>query len=329
MTVPSALRRLASNAAIPLAALLGFVRFVDAPIAKAADYVFVATVTEMQLGGADWAHWGGYFPVGQTFSGTLKFDEALAPSGFGPPGSTTSLFTHPTPNEWLGIQVYVDSSLGGIRADGSDPHRIERSDTDDDFHMITTGKLRQAGWPDLDIAIELQLGDIGGAVDHLILPDPLSPTIPSAVNRLLLQADSADGYACPGGGTCSAVAEIIAFYPEPDSDSDGVLDSEDNCVDVPNGPLAATNSCDAQQDADMDGFGNGCDSDINNDGGPGGFDISYIFAAFREVSTNPVFDLNCDGAVGLDDVSKAWYDLVYYTIPGPSGLVCAGDVPCP
>jgi len=40
------------------------------------------------------------------------------------------------------------------------------------------------------------------------------------------------------------------------SDIDGVLDTADNCIVVPN-PL--------QYDTDADGFGNKCDPDMNND----------------------------------------------------------------
>lgn len=52
-----------------------------------------------------------------------------------------------------------------------------------------------------------------------------------------------------------AVCEI-----EPDTDSDGIPDSTDNCIDVANGPLSpdAEGGTD-QQDDDSDGVGNACD----------------------------------------------------------------------
>jgi hypothetical protein len=41
-------------------------------------------------------------------------------------------------------------------------------------------------------------------------------------------------------------------------DFDGIPDFGDNCVCVDNGPLAGV--CGAQEDGDMDGYGNSCDT---------------------------------------------------------------------
>ncbi len=68
-----------------------------------------------------------------------------------------------------------------------------------------------------------------------------NPTLNSAVDALTLGA---------GGDTW-----IYNF--EPDSDGDGVGDNVDNCVTTPNGD---------QADADNDGQGDACDSDIDGDG---------------------------------------------------------------
>jgi hypothetical protein len=113
----------------------------------------------------------------------------------------------------------------------------------------------------------------------------------------------------------------------PDSDSDGVPDAFDNCTTVANGPLLAAPAaaCNAQQDADLDGYGNPCDADINNDGGVGLSDINDILAALGTAG-GPA-DLNCDGGVGLSDVNDGLAALG--TAPGPSGLACAGTgTPC-
>lgn len=129
-----------------------------------------------------------------------------------------------------------------------------------------------------------------------------------------------------------ALALTVTGQGEDDSDGDGVPDAVDNCVVLPNGPLAQdpeTPRCDDQEDPDQDGYGTPCDGDINNDGGFGLDDLSAVFAGAENVSTNPLLDLNCDGAVGLDDVSRSLRFAQTPVSPGPSGYACAGTIPCP
>jgi hypothetical protein len=117
-----------------------------------------------------------------------------------------------------------------------------------------------------------------------------------------------------------------------DTDLDGLVDTSDDCVDVQNGPAASPPGCYAggvQLDGDMDGYGNPCDTDTNNDGATGLDDVAATFAEAAVVGTNPVFDFNCDGAAGLDDVAAAFADASVVANPGPSGLACAGSIPCP
>lgn len=114
----------------------------------------------------------------------------------------------------------------------------------------------------------------------------------------------------------------------PDADSDGVPDQYDNCNVLPNGPLAQTNSCNGQEDGNLDGYGNPCDADVNNNGAADLTDVSQVFAAAAVVSTNPTFDLNCNGAADLTDVSITFNAASLVLVPGPSGLACAGTVPC-
>ncbi|MFP6606456.1 MAG: hypothetical protein VCC19_07780 [Myxococcota bacterium] len=105
------------------------------------------------------------------------------------------------------------------------------------------------------------------------------------------------------------------------------MDPLDNCVIVPNGPLAG--ACSAQEDGDMDGYGVACDTDFNNNGATDAADLGAMLTAVITVSPAVVTDLNCNGAADAADLSKVFVDTIYSLVPGPSGLACAGTVPCP
>ncbi len=128
-----------------------------------------------------------------------------------------------------------------------------------------------------------------------------------------------------------SVADITVFYLGPDTDRDGIRDVEDDCLVVPNGPLLATGQCSTQEDGDHDGYENPCDTDINNDGATGLDDVLATLNAAMLVSTDPIYDFNCDGAVGYGDVIQSLRGAQGGTgdVPGPSGLACAGTIPCP
>jgi hypothetical protein len=110
-----------------------------------------------------------------------------------------------------------------------------------------------------------------------------------------------------------------------DTDGDGVLDLHDNCILVANGPLASAPGtvCNAQEDGDLDGYGSPCDFDVNNDGGTGINDVLEFSQRMEEVSTDPVFDADCDGAVSINDYLAAIEASNTNAVPGPSGLSCA------
>jgi hypothetical protein len=112
----------------------------------------------------------------------------------------------------------------------------------------------------------------------------------------------------------------IRLIPDADADGDTVTDADDNCKDVPN---AGSLFC----DTDMDGYGNACDADLNNDGvvGPAEFVTSFA-PVFASTGVSDA-DLNCDLIVGGPDYAIFGQSL--YGAPGPSGLACAGTAPCP
>ena len=104
-----------------------------------------------------------------------------------------------------------------------------------------------------------------------------------------------------------------------DRDGDGVPDSADNCIDLPNTD---------QRDTNGDGFGNLCDADVDGDGlittswgavyplSQRG-DLEWIALAARNGPYDPNYDFDGDGDVDEGDVSIAHVNL--FLRPGPSG----------
>ena len=124
--------------------------------------------------------------------------------------------------------------------------------------------------------------------------------------------------------SCLGVASIPSLAQISDTDQDGVPDVFDNCMLVPNGPLSTTGSCSSQEDADLDGYGNACDADFNNDGQVLLGDVSLLAVGLGSTDAN--LDLDCDGKVLGTDVTII--DASLGQLPGPSGLACAGTIPC-
>ncbi len=81
-----------------------------------------------------------------------------------------------------------------------------------------------------------------------------------------------------------------------DPDIDGYADNADNCKDTFNP---------GQQDTDLDGYGNMCDADLDNDGVVGFNDYNFFGNAWGSDDTrpnwNPDADFDSDGVVGFND----------------------------
>lgn len=125
----------------------------------------------------------------------------------------------------------------------------------------------------------------------------------------------------------------FAGVPDPDTDGDGAFDSMDNCTLQPNAngnvDGVVSSLCGAQEDGDADGYGNTCDTDINNNGATDLADVSVLLAAAGVVSTVLNTDINCNGAADLADVARGLAEAAIVLVPGPSGYACAGTTPCP
>ena len=100
-----------------------------------------------------------------------------------------------------------------------------------------------------------------------------------------------------------------------DSDADGVSDTMDDCLLVQNP---------SQLDTDLDGYGNACDPDFDQNGVVNAVDLARLKSVFFK--HDPLADLNGDGVVNAVDL--AILKGSFFKAPGPSGLACAGHAPC-
>ncbi|MFK7886080.1 MAG: Ig-like domain-containing protein [Gammaproteobacteria bacterium] len=92
-----------------------------------------------------------------------------------------------------------------------------------------------------------------------------------------------------------------------DTDQDGVVDVEDNCLTVQNP---------AQTDSNGDGIGNACDADLNQDCVVNVVDLGILRSVF--FSTDPDADLNGDGIVNVVDLGLM--RSAFFDTPGPSAV---------
>ena len=133
-------------------------------------------------------------------------------------------------------------------------------------------------------------------------------------------------YSSSEGNGCRSIQEsvwnVFLTNTDTDTDADGVIDSADNCT------LTANPT---QLDADAAGYGNICDADINNSGTVTTADFGLLRSVLGQpISFSPTAaaaDMNGSGTVTTADFGLLRARLG--TPPGPSGLACAGTVPCP
>jgi len=112
----------------------------------------------------------------------------------------------------------------------------------------------------------------------------------------------ASGLACAGTIPC-ADASVVG-----DADSDGVADSIDNCVNTSNA---------SQLDTNVDGIGNHCDPDYDQDGNVDDVDFEIFSGSYG--TSDPDVDLTGDGIVGGSD-----FGVFTSFHPGPPGAAGPG-----
>jgi hypothetical protein len=112
----------------------------------------------------------------------------------------------------------------------------------------------------------------------------------------------------------------------PDSDNDGIPDVLDKCtLDNRN----VISSC----DTDIDGYGNPCDADFDQNFVVNGGDFGTFFVpAFKGGPFTRGQDMDCNAVVNAADFGSFFVPkfkgALGGAVPGPSGLSCAGTAGC-
>jgi len=132
----------------------------------------------------------------------------------------------------------------------------------------------------------------------------------------------------------SALAASTPAQAQSDTDGDLVPNFVDNCQSVANGPNQTTN----QVDSDMDGYGNRCDADYNNDFATSVVDFGRFLQCLGAGPAGPGGPSGCPETDhdGNQAVSTGDFGIFLGKFsgtgaangPGPSGLTCAGRAPC-
>ena len=121
-------------------------------------------------------------------------------------------------------------------------------------------------------------------------------------------------------GTTVFDEDISHYCNSMDSDNDGIPDNQDNCMLIPNGPLAPDAGGNSQLDTDGDGYGNLCDGDLNNNGDTNTLDLNLYKLAHRTSPGDANYDVdtdfNGDGTINTLDLNI--YKSLHRLPPGPS-----------
>ena len=137
-------------------------------------------------------------------------------------------------------------------------------------------------------------------VDTFVIGHTAARDLEFGMDGLIDEVRLSDGVLAPGD---LLIGDLI-----PDSDGDGVVDIQDNCLNAANAD---------QNDTDVDGFGNLCDGDFNQDCNVNFSDLGVMKQNFFHPGFT-VTDMTGDGQTNFSDLGllKAGFFLP----PGPSGV---------
>ncbi len=121
------------------------------------------------------------------------------------------------------------------------------------------------------------------------------------------------------GGLATAVALLFPSLALAgavlDSDADLVPDQFDTCLDRANGPNQTSN----QRDGDLDGYGNRCDPDFDQNCLVTAADFGTFLGCFGSICPHADFDGNSTVTAADFGIFLGYFGRP----PGPSGLACA------
>ncbi len=161
-----------------------------------------------------------------------------------------------------------------------------------------------------------------GAELHVTFADGFAPPVDADWTLLEASAGLVDG----GLSLVGPFAEELALRVESgrlsvryQGDGDSVPRARDNCNATAN---------ESQTDSDGDGYGNACDADFDGDGEVGPADLAIFSDDVGRFLPGSALDCDDDGWISMSD-AVCLQDQQARGAPGPSGLACAGTVPCP
>jgi hypothetical protein len=126
----------------------------------------------------------------------------------------------------------------------------------------------------------------------------------------------------PGAAAVTlALALSSVAGPSVDSDGDTVFDVLDNC-------RLLANKAPLDCDRDDDGYGNRCDGDFDQNLAVNALDFGKYIPDFKKgIDSGIGSDMDCNGVNAAIDFGL-FVPQFKQGKPGPSGLHCAGTVPC-
>ncbi|MEM7082480.1 MAG: dockerin type I domain-containing protein [Pseudomonadota bacterium] len=180
---------------------------------------------------------------------------------------------------------------------------------------VTFEQTTASGWLSIDVTSLVEVWASGTVDFGLSITQEQYPVMRADSGSVAVSV-FCDSESSIGPCATSDLRPYLEIVAVADSDSDGVADASDNCIDLANGN---------QLDSNGDGFGNACDADINNDCIVNFLDLSQFSGVF--LTDDADADFNGDGSVNFVDLSIL--SSQFFNPPGPSGPAgdCVADQP--